>query len=353
MKKKTKRNFIVAISLAVVTAIIGCCDYYMTFYNNNISDDINEDVPVKIYRNFSFDDLCDAMKESGALKSTTLFRRAAINMKLDEGFKPGYYRFHSGMNNKAIIRVLANGWQQPVKVSFNGYIRSLESFAKILSSQFEADSSRFATVLRDTSLMSHYGFEEESFIGMFIPNTYEFYWTTSPEEFVDRMFREYNSFWTDERLAKAKEVGLTQKQVSTLAAIVIEETKYEPEMSTIAGVYINRLRKGIPLQADPTVKFAMNIKGITRILNRHLKTESPYNTYRIKGLPPGPITMPPIVALDAVLNYQRHNYIYFCARETFDGQHNFASTMSQHKENARKYHRALNAREQEKRRANS
>lgn len=338
--KKTVRRGIIVNAAIIVAA--GCCifNYHRTFYRSNVVEVEGEQPVLKVYHDFTFDQLCDAAERSGAVADMKLFRRAAERMKLDQELKPGYYRLKPGMNNKAIVRMIANGWQEPVKVSFTGYIRSLERFSQILSEKFEADSASFAKVLLDTTVMAKYGFEQESFIGMFIPNTYEFYWTVSPEDFVARMNREYNAFWSETRKAKAAGIGLTQKEVSTLAAIVIEESKYEPEMPRIAGVYMNRLHKGILLQADPTVKYALNMKGITRILNKHLKVDSPYNTYVYKGLPPGPITMPPIVALDAVLNYEHHNYIYFCARETFDGQHNFASTMIQHLENARRYHRA-------------
>lgn len=347
MKKRTKhRHKALWIAFAVVCGalITATADYCLTFRSDNVS----QEGAVKIYHDYSIEDLYSAISESGVVKNERTFRRAARHMKLMSGFKSGYYRLKPGMNNKAIVRMLAGGWQSPVDISFSGYIRSLERFASILGEKMEADSARFAAALLDTAIMHKYGFEPESFIGMFIPNTYEVYWTLSPESFIERMNKEYKAFWNSGRLAKAEAVGMTPKEVSTLAAIVIEESKYEPEMPRIAGVYINRLHRGMLLQADPTVKYALNMKGITRILNKHLKVDSPYNTYVYKGLPPGPITMPPIVALDAVLNYERHNYIFFCARETFDGQHNFAATLSEHMANARRYHKALNARRSSK-----
>ncbi len=350
MKKRT--GFIVGAILTaiILTALTASYDFYRTFYANNIA--VSGDMPsLKVYRSYSYDELMKSIEEIGLLTDMKTFRRAADHLELAGSFKPGYYSFDTAMSNKDIVRMLANGWQKPVKIAFQGYIRSMESFAGILGKQFETDSARFAEVLKNPEVMNSCGFEEESFIGMFIPNTYEFFWTATPEKFIERMHQEYESFWTEERRQKAESIGMTRKEVSTLAAIIIEETKYKPEMPTIAGVYINRLRKGIPLQADPTVKYALKQKGITRVLNKHLKVESPYNTYIHIGLPPGPITMPPIAAIDAVLNYQHHNYIYFCARETFDGQHNFASTLSGHLANARAYHRALNAREREKARS--
>ena len=346
-----KRALTIILSAAVLAACVAAADYWNTFHRCNVVEGACDSLYVKIYHDYTLDDICRAVARSGALRDSATFARAARHLKLGEGFKSGFYRYSATMNNKAIVRMIANGWQKPINVSFSGYIRTLEKFAKILSERFEADSASFVKVLTDSTVMARYGFEKESFLGMFIPNTYEFYWTVRPEDFVERMSREYSAFWNDERKAKAKAAGLSQKEVSTLAAIVIEETKYEPEMPRIAGVYINRLNKGILLQADPTVKYALNMKGITRILNKHLKVDSPYNTYVHKGLPPGPITMPPIVALDAVLNYEKHNYIFFCAKETFNGQHNFAVTLSQHMANARAYHKALNIREREKSRS--
>lgn len=347
MKKRTAITVTAVAIVLSALAAVAAYDYYRTFYADNVSDSGDSDV-LKIYRSYSYGQMLDSLKSSGILTDFRTFERAAKHMELGTDFKPGYYVFDPVMSNKDIVRMIANGWQKPVNITIRGYIRSLEKFASILGTKFEADSASFAKVLTDREVMQSYGFEDESFIGMFIPNTYEFFWTASPEEFVERMNKEYMSFWTDERKSKAEDVGMTQKEVSTLAAIVISETKYVPEMPTIAGVYINRLKKGIPLQADPTVLFALNQKGIKRVLNKHLKVDSPYNTYIYKGLPPGPITMPSIESLDAVLNYQKHNYIFFCARETFDGQHNFASTLSGHMANARAYHRALNSREKEK-----
>jgi UPF0755 protein len=258
------------------------------------------------------------------------------------------YKFKKGMNNKAIVRTIAHGWQTPTDVTIAGYIRSKEKLAQVLSSKLEADSALFMQVLSDTVLMHSFGFTEASYPGMIIPNTYEMWWTVTPVEFLEKMKKEYDRFWNEERCAKADSIGLTKEQVSTLASIVIEETKYEPEMATIAGVYMNRLKKEMRLQADPTVLFAIGDRTIRRVLRTHLSIDSPYNTYKYTGLPPGPITIPPISALDAVLNYENHDYIYFCAKETFDGQHSFAKDYKQHLRNARAYHRAFTAREKKR-----
>ena len=179
---------------------------------------------------------------------------------------------------------------------------------------------------------------------IFLPNTYEFYWTVTPREFVDRMYREYKRFWEGDRDKKRERSGLDRVEVATLASIVYEETRKVDEMPRVAGVYMNRLRTGMPLQADPTIKYAMQDFGLRRILNRHLKTPSPYNTYINRGLPPSPICMPSVEAIDAVLNFEKHDYVFFCARPTFDGYHNFAKTYSEHLRNARAYQAELNKR---------
>lgn len=325
--------------------------WYGTYKYRNIVSNPPDDGIVKIYRSYSYDDMCEAMTSSGVLINDRSFLRTAKAMGLEDNFKPGRYRFRPGMGNKAIVRTISHGWQEPVKFSFNGYVRSMPKFAALLSSNFEPDSASFAKALSGGPLLDSLGFNAATIPGMFIPNTYEFYWTVTPEEFILRMHKEYEKFWSGKRDNKAEAIGMTRSEVSTLASIVIEETKYEPEMPTIAGVYINRLHKGMLLQADPTVKFALDNSGLTRILNRHLGVDSPYNTYKYKGLPPGPITIPPICAIDAVLNYEHHDYLYFCAKSTFNGQHSFASSYAGHMENARAYHRALNERERAKRQA--
>jgi UPF0755 protein len=199
-------------------------------------------------------------------------------------------------------------------------------------------------MLSSYDFASKYGFNEQTIMTMFIPNTYEFYWNTSADEFFERMADEYKKFWTDERKQKAKNIGLSQSEVSILASIVELETQKKDERPTVAGVYINRLKKKMLLQADPTVVFALGDFTINRVLKIHLETDSPYNTYKYSGLPPGPIYLPSISSIDAVLNFENHDYIYFCAKEDFSGYHNFAKTLAQHNENARKFQQALNKR---------
>lgn len=339
MKKKS-RILLWILFLGLTVAALAAMNFYGTFYHGNVKD-AEKAQEVRIYRNFSYEQLIGALQQSGAIDNMTTFRRAARVLKLQEGFRPGLYRLKPGMSNKALVRMFAKGWQQPVRLVIPGYYRSLDRFADFLGEQLEAGPEAFREMLHDNAVAESYGFAPETFIGMFIPDTYEVWWTVTPREFAERMHGEYGKFWSGARDEKAMSIGLTRQEVSTLAAIVIEESKYEPEMPRIAGVYMNRLHKDMLLQADPTVIYAVGEPGLKRVLNRHLETDSPYNTYKYPGLPPGPITMPPVSAIDAVLNYERHDYLYFCAKDTFDGQHVFAKTLSAHNENARRYQRAL------------
>jgi len=269
MKLYKKIILIVLASLTTVGAVL-VCGYYFIFQKNNIT----EEGFIRIYRNMEYDQVSTAIDTSGMLVNKATFRIAAKTMGLDESFKPGLYKFKKGMNNKSIVRTIVHGWQTPTDVTISGYIRSKEKLAQVLSSKLEADSALFMQVLNDTVLMHSFGFTEASYPGMIIPNTYEMWWTVTPVEFLEKMKKEYDKFWNEERCAKADSIGLTKEQVSTLASIVIEETKYEPEMATIAGVYMNRLEKGMRLQADPTVLFAIGDRSIRRVLRTHLSVDT-------------------------------------------------------------------------------
>lgn len=277
------------------------------------------------------------------IKHRRAFDAYARRINLAETFKPGRYVLKHGMSVIEIARMLKLGMQTPVRVTINN-VRIPAQLAHKLARQIDADSTAIMQALTSKELAAEVGFDSVTLFSMFIPNTYEFYWTVTPEEFVQRMKREYDRFWTPGRDALRERSGLSRLEVMTLASIVYEETRKTDEMPRIAGVYVNRLRKGMPLQADPTVKYAMQDFGLRRILHKHLKYESPYNTYRNKGLPPSPICMPGIDAIDAVLNYEVHDYLFFCARATFDGYHNFARTLREHNANARAYSAELNRR---------
>jgi UPF0755 protein len=239
--------------------------------------------------------------------------------------------------------MLKAGNQEPVKISFQN-VRLKHTLAGMVAKKLETDSALVSQLLDSASFVSKYGFTTDNVYTMFIPNSYEMYWNTSAEKFFLRMHDEYEKFWTPERKAKAEKIGLSPIKVTILASIVDGEALMDQELPIIAGLYMNRLKKGMKLEADPTVIFAANDFTIRRVLNKHLRIGSPYNTYRVTGLPPGPISMPSIKAIDGVLNHSNHNYIYMCAKEDFSGYHNFATTMAQHSINARKFQQALNER---------
>ena len=255
----------------------------------------------------------------------------------------GRYEIAPNMSTQSLFNMLKRGEQTPLNVPIPS-ARTLDKLAVAVSNKLELDSTELLNALTDSMVCQKYGFNRQTIASMFIPDSYNMYWTVSIDEFLDRMKKEYDKFWNNDRQAKAKAMGMTPTEVSTLASIVTEETRATAEKPTVAGLYINRLKKGMLLQSDPTVKFALQDFGIRRILNRMLSTDSPYNTYKYEGLPPGPIRIPMAEDLDAVLNYEHHDYIYMCAKEDFSGTHNFARTSAEHQANANRYHQALNAR---------
>lgn len=286
-----------------------------------------------------------ALKESllPHIKHHTAFSIYSSHLDLEQTFKAGHYYIQRGESIIEIVRRLKLGMQTPVRVTFNN-VRTVGQLSARLSEQLAADTLQFAEALSSETLAREVGYDSLTLFSMFIPDTYELYWTISPEDFVRRMKRESERFWTGVRDEQCKAVGLSRLEVMTLASIVYEETAKTDEMPRIAGVYMNRLKKGMPLQADPTIKYALQDFTLRRILHKHLRYKSPYNTYLNKGLPPSPIAMPSKAAIDAVLRYERHNYLYFCARPTFDGYHDFATTYSDHLRNARAYAAALDRR---------
>lgn len=290
-----------------------------------------------------FDQLMDSLKARGLVADERLFRSLAERKKYVNKVKPGRYRVRSGTSPNALIDILRSGEQEPVRITFNN-IRTLPEFAGKVAGYLETDSAALIQAIRDPSTIERLGLKPETMISLFIPDTYEMYWTDAPAEVLARMAREYKHFWNVERRAKAKEIGLDQGEVATLASIVQAETAKSDEAPKIAGVYLNRLRINMPLQADPTLKFALGIDSLNRVLDRDKEVDSPYNTYANTGLPPGPINMPEARYIDAVLDAAKHDYLYFCARESLDGYSNFARTYEQHLVNARRYQRALNQR---------
>lgn len=331
----------VVISIVAVVAVI-CAAAAWWLYESFYGGCVREQRSLYVYHDYPYEQVADSV--AVGIKHKWAFDAYAKRLNLADTFKAGHYVLEEGMSVIDVVRMLKLGMQTPVMVTMNN-VKTPAQLAAKLSRQIEADSAALVTAFMDEAKAEKLGFSSPlTMFSIFLPNSYEFYWTVTPEDFVDRMYKEYKRFWTDERDAKRKRSGLNRVEVSTLASIVYEETRKTDEMPRIAGVYINRLRKGIPLQADPTIKYAMQDFGLRRILYRHLKYESPYNTYINRGLPPSPICMPSIAAIDAVLNYEEHDYIFFCARPTFDGYHNFARTLAEHSANARAYQRELNKR---------
>ncbi len=336
--KKTAKTAIITIAILLIAGVICAAGI---LYGYRFAPCITEDAIIHIPSSSpSYATLCDTLKARDLVMNSQRLNRYARLRGFDNNVRAGRYKLRQGMSANALFNMISSGSQSAVRLTFNN-IRTLPQLAGRVGAQLECDSSQLVTYLLDSKVAETYGFTAENFIGMFIPNTYELWWTATPEEFTGRMKREYDNFWNDVRTALLARTGLTREQVTTLASIVSQETNKSDEMPTIAGVYINRLKIGMPLQADPTVKFAVGDFGLKRILIRHTQYESPYNTYLHQGLPPGPICMPSITAIDAVLNYKEHNYLYFCAKEDFSGYHNFARTLAEHNRNARAYSAAL------------
>lgn len=282
-------------------------------------------------------------KESGIFKKVSTTTRLIRLLGYEKKIKPGRYEVTASTSNYALLKKMAGGTQTPVDVTLK-YAERKEDLVHFWSSRLEADSNELSALLGDLSMFEDLGLDSASTITVFIPNTYNFFWNTTAEDLLLRMKKEYQKFWNEERKSKAAQLGFTPAQVTILASVVQKETYQKAEMPVIAGVYYNRLQNGMPFQADPTILFVLNDKSIKRVSGAMLQIESPYNTYKYKGLVPGPICIPSVQAVDAVLNMQHHSYLYFCAREDFSGFHNFASSFAQHQVNARKYQRELNRR---------
>ncbi len=328
------------ILLILIGAFAGASAIFVPRYLNEYKRSVAQKTTVYIPLESTYEQMLDSVATAvGDMNSfSKVAQRASLNVK----FKPGRYIFTPSNTNKDIVRTLSMGWETPMMLTLSGNIRGLEKLSGILGKKLAADSAAFMEYLCREDVWKECGFNKENFIGMFLPNTYEVYWTITPEKFVERMKKEYDKFWNPERAAKAQQIGLTPQEVSVLASIVCEETNYGPEMPRVAGVYMNRLKRGMKLDADPTVKFALGDPSLKRILFKHLKVDSPYNTYKNIGLPPGPITIPSIKGIEAVLGYEKHNYLYFCASPSMDGTHRFAGTLVEHNRNAREYQAVLN-----------
>lgn len=258
--------------------------------------------------------------------------------------RPGRYEIANEPTIMAFRRI-KNGSENPVTLTIPSTLRTVSDLADFLGKHLEPSAEEFLNALTDDEILANYNLNPETATCLFLPNTYEVYWSASVKNLMDRMQKESDAFWTESRMARLKDIApdFTCNNAITLASIVEQETQYGPERADVAGMYINRLHMNMPLQADPTVKFAIGDFSIKRILHKHLETDSPYNTYRNTGLPPGPICIPSLASIDAVLNYKHHSYVYMCAKEDFSGAHNFATTYNEHLRNAARYAKALDA----------
>ncbi|MDR0994786.1 MAG: endolytic transglycosylase MltG [Tannerella sp.] len=312
---------------------------YRLLYAPSFKND--KTVYVYIDRQTDFDALCRQLSDSAHCRDLTGFKLLAHKSKYPAQMHTGRYAVTPGMSDLALLRRLRSGEQAPVRLTFNN-IRLLDELAGRLSEQLMLSKEDLTTRFNDPKTCADLGFNPQTLPAMFIPNTYEVYWDISPDQLLRRMKHEFDAFWTPARRMQAKAVGLDPVGIATLASIIEEESAAVDEYPLIAGLYLNRLRLGIPLQSDPTVKFAVGDFSLRRILAVHLRVDSPYNTYMYAGLPPGPIRIPSIRAIEAVLNYQPSHYLYMCAKEDFSGRHNFATTLAEHQRNAERYHAALN-----------
>ncbi|MCX6239620.1 MAG: endolytic transglycosylase MltG [Bacteroidia bacterium] len=334
---KAGKWLVVGLCIAGVT--VGIWGYRL--YNDVFQENVKKTGMFFIPTGSDFQQVVDSLNHGNYLKNRSSFQWVASRKKYPEKVQPGAYMIKSGWSNNQLINMLRAGIQIPVKVTFNN-IRFREDLAARLASYLEPDSAAFLSALNNDKIASGYGFTHETFPMLIIPNTYEFYWDTSPVKFVERMKWEYDHFWNTARKKKAADLEMTPLQVVTIASILQEETNKNDEKSRMAGVYINRVKRGWLLQADPTIKYAIGNFQIKRVLTEYLSVDSPYNTYKHAGLPPGPINFPDIASVDAVLNAEHHNYMYFCAKEDFSGYHNFAQSLAEHNRNAARYQNELN-----------
>ncbi len=336
MKRRNTLRVVLVI-LVVILMVLGCYAYKEYAYRYVGVTERSTTIQIHAQHG-AVDSIATVLEELGVIPSAEEFKTTASDRGIEK-LMVGNYLIGEGESYRTLLAKLAYGRETPVRVTFNN-IRTLEQLSGVLGRQLHADSLAFlGSFLAEAKAGSG-----ANYIARFIPNTYEFYWTTSPEEFSEKMLTEFNKFWNEQRTAKAKSLGFTPEEIVNIAAIVDQETNLKSEMDEVAGVYINRIRIGMPLQADPTVKFAVGDFTIKRVLNKHLTNQSPYNTYVHKGLPPGPICSPSIAAIDATLSYGGHKYLYFCAKADFSGAHAFATNLSDHNANARAYQRELNRR---------
>ena len=344
----TSRRKIVISVLTVAVLLAGAAGFVLgRYYIDNKKPNFSENYVLYVRPDMTVGEVLDSLQTRAGTIRPKSVERAFAEMETADRMKPGRYVVDSTCTSIYVARMLVFGWQTPQNMTLSGTLRKKDRIAQRISSQMMIDSASVADALNDEAFLADYGFTPENVFALIIPDTYEMYWTASVKDIFDRFKKEYDAFWTSDREAKAKAQGLTPMQVSVMASIVSGETLKAFEYPIIAGVYLNRYKKGMRLQADPTIAFCYDYT-LDRILKKHLTVDSPYNTYKHVGLPPAPINVPPKACLEAVLNPQKHNYIYFCASPAFDGTHNFAVGYNEHLKNARAFQRELTARRRAK-----
>lgn len=335
---KLKWIFITLGTIMVAGVILAAYAYYLV---KSPIVKIDNTSYIYIYPNDSASTIIKKIQEAVHPANISGFKLLAYHNNLDKQKRTGKYAIYDGDNMHTLYRRIVSNQQTPVKVTVPA-TRTIEQMVGIVCNQLMIDSVQLNEFTVTPGFYNRIGYTEETLPTLFLPNTYEVYWNIEPERFIIRMMKERRAFWNEERRGKAAAIGLTIEEVATLASIVDEETNNDAEKPIVAGLYVNRLKRGMLLQADPTVKYALGDFTRKRILKEDLETDSPYNTYKYKGLPPGPIRIPTLQAIESVLNHAKHNYIYMCAKEDFSGTHNFATTLAEHNANARRYQQALN-----------
>lgn len=333
-----RQHSIIAAAGAFIALAAAFCSYGLFSPMNN-----EKEAYIYIHRDTTPQEVKTRVANLSGAPQTAAFRLLASLTGYYSNIRPGAYNVGGGQSTFATFRHMRNGTETPVRLTIPSTLRTTSDLADFLGEHLEPSADAFYNALKDQDILDRYDLRPETAVCLFLPNTYEVYWSTTIEHLMDRMKHESDVFWTDERNSCLPGIagGISREEAITLASIVEQETQYNPERAAVAGMYINRLAKNMPLQADPTVKFAVGDFTIKRILHKHLETDSPYNTYKHTGLPPGPICIPSLASIDAVLHYQKHSYLYMCAKEDFSGSHNFATTYKEHLANAHKYAKAL------------
>jgi len=337
----SKKKILIPLIIFSTILTTGSVYTYQMLYSPNFL--INaDDKFIIIEENTDFNELIKKLEEDTLINDILSFSFLSKLMEYQENIKIGAYKVKMNMSNYEMITMLRSGNQTPIKLTFS-YARKIEDLAEKITTKLKMSKDDLLNYLNE-NINNYSGFKKTDIISIFLPDTYEVYWNISPEKLTNKMYSEYKKFWNEERLSKLDKINLNQKEAIVLASIVASESRMLDEADRIAGLYINRLNRNMRLQADPTLIFAANDFTIRRVLNKHKKIKSPYNTYIHRGLPPGPIRLASKKYIDAVLNYEKHNYIYMCAKEDFSGYHAFATNLSDHNRNAKKFQIALNRR---------